>query len=120
VYGRRDCVFVIDGMDAIEAGLHFAGVVGIDPRGKTLNLLWRMANGKIKNRRKEILELANLVWALGEIDFEAYLLYGEMSNTGRGGPVKVNPELQARIDAEVERLRQENPGLPKFRSESAV
>ena len=102
-------------MSAVEACFQFAGVVGIEPRGKTLNVLWQMAEGKVKNRRREQLELATLVWGIGEIDWEEYLLYGEMTETGSGGPVQLDPELQAQVEAESERLRNENPGLPKVR-----
>jgi hypothetical protein len=114
-YGSRDCVFVIDGMDAIEAGFHFAGICGVSPRKWTLKQLWMMANGKISVGRRENLELANLVWGLSEIDWECYLLYGEMSPSGKGGPVQLKPELQAKIDEEVQRIRKENPDLPQFR-----
>ena len=69
-------------MDAIEAGYHFAGIVGISPRKFTLNQLWRMANGAVKQRRQECLELASLVWSLGSIDYEAYLHFGQMVEPG--------------------------------------
>ena len=113
-------MFVIDGMDGIEAGYHFAGIVGISPRKLTLNQLWRMAEGAIKNRRREVLELASLVWSLGSIDYEAYLHYGQMSETGSGGPVQLTPELHAKIEAEVERIRRENPQLPQARGNPNV
>lgn len=102
-------------MNAIDASYHFAGVCGLSPKGWTLRQLWAMANGRIGNRRRENLELASLVWSLGEIDWESYLLYGEMTETGRGGPVQLTPELHARIEAEVERIRKENPDLPTIR-----
>lgn len=107
-------------MDGIEAGYHFAGVLGISPRKWTLNQLWRMANGAIKNRRRELLELASLVWSLGSIDYENYLHYGQMTETGSGGPVQLTPELHARVEAEVERIRKENPQLPTARSQANV
>jgi hypothetical protein len=113
-------VFIIDGMDGIEAGYHFAGVVGISPRKWTLNQLWRMAEGAIKNRRREVLELASLVWSLGSIDWEAYLHFGQMLETGSGGPVQLTPEQHAKIEAEVERIRRENPHLPQSRGRTNV
>lgn len=113
-------MFIIDGMDGIEAGYHFAGVVGISPRRWTLNQLWRMAEGAIRNRRREVLELASLVWSLGSIDGEAYLHYGQMSETGSGGPVQLTPELHSKIEAEVERIRRENPQLPQTRRQPNV
>lgn len=100
-------------MDAIESSFHFAGVTGIEPRGKTLNVLWQMAEGRVKNRRRESLELAALVWSLGDIDWGDYLKFGEMSPTGKGGPVKLEPAMQAKLDAEIERIRRDNPSLPK-------
>jgi hypothetical protein len=107
---------VIDGMDGIEAGYHFAGVVGISPRKHTLSQLWRLANGAIKQRRREVLELASLVWSLGSIDWESYIHFGEMVETGSGGPVQLTPELSAKVEAEIERIRNENPGLPTVRA----
>lgn len=99
-------------MDGIEAGYHFAGICGVSPKGSTLRQLWMMANGKVSAGRRQNLELANLVWGLSDIDWEDYLLYGQMSATGKGGPVQVTPEQQARIDEEVAKIRRENPGLP--------
>lgn len=99
-------------MSAIEAGYHFAGIAGVNPRGFTLRQLWMMATGAERGHRKRNLELATLVWSLSEIDWQNYLLYGVMTQTGRGGPVQVSPEMQARIDAEVDRIRRENPNLP--------
>lgn len=102
-------------MDAIEASYEYAGILGLSPRGLTLRQLWRMAHGNQKDRRRESLEIANLVWGLSEIDWEEYLLYGRMSSTGKGGPVQVKPDVQEKIDAEIERIRRENPNLPAFR-----
>jgi hypothetical protein len=38
-----------------------------------------------------------------------------MEPTGKGEPVQLTPELQAKVEAEVEKIRQENPGLPTIR-----
>ena len=103
-------------MDGVEAGFHFAGIVGIRPAGQTLKRLWMMANGRVSQRRRELLELANLVWGLDSVDHEAYLLYGEFAETGKGKAVQVRPDLQEKIDAEIERIRRENPGLPKLKT----
>lgn len=113
IYGSRDCVYIIDGMDAIEAGYAFAGIVGISPKKWTLRQLWMMAEGATKSRRRDNLDTANLVWSLGSIDWGDYLHYGQLSETGSGGPVQVSPEMQDKIDAEVQRIRKENPGLPR-------
>lgn len=103
-------------MDAIEAGYHFAGIVGVSPKKMTLRQLWMMVEGKQKARRQNNLELSSLVWGLSSIDWEDYLHYGHMTETGTGGQVQLKPELQAKIDEEVERIRRENPGLPTFRA----
>lgn len=99
-------------MDAIEAGYHFAGVCGIAPVGYTLRQLWMLADGKLGAQRQSNLDVAYLVWGMAEIDIESYLQYGEMSETGKGGPVELTPELQWRLEQEVARIRAENPGLP--------
>ena len=112
-------MFIIDGMDGIEAGFHFAGIVGISPRRHTLRQLWRMAEGVIKNGRRQALELATMVWSIGSIDAADYLHYGIVTETGRGGPVQLEPDLQAKVEAEVEKTRRENPGLPSCTSQRA-
>lgn len=100
-------------MDAIDACYYFAGVVGMPPERRTLRQLWRLAAGRIKQRRFEMLEQAILVWSAGDIDAEKYLHFGQLVQTGKGGPVKMSPILAAKVDAEVERLRNENPNVPK-------
>jgi len=104
---------VIDGMDAIEAGYAFAGIVGISPKKWTLRQLWMMAEGVAKSHRRDNLDVAVLVWSLGSIDYEDYLHFGVMSETGSGGPVQLSPEMQDKLDVEVQRIRKENPGLPR-------
>jgi len=104
-------------MGAIEAGYHFAGICSVSPKGYTLRQLWMMANGKQTAQRNANVDVAYLVWAMSEVDIEAYLLFGEMSETGRGGPVDLTPELQHRLEQEVERIRAENPGLPTVRKQ---
>lgn len=106
-------MYVIDGMNGVEACYHFAGIVAIHPKGLTLRQLWRMAVGKIQQKRIEILELANMVWGADGIDTEAYLFHGKMIPTGKGGPVQMSPELEAKVAAEVKRMRAENPSLPR-------
>jgi hypothetical protein len=107
---------MIDGMDGIRAGYHFAGTCGVTPRGWTLRQLWMMANGRKFAIRQQNLEIASLVWGLSDIDWESYLLFGEMSPTGRGGPVELSPETRQKVEEEIERIRRENPGLPKVKA----
>jgi hypothetical protein len=108
-------VFVIDGMNAVEAGYYYAGVVGISPRGLTLQQLWKMAEVVVMAGRRKTLELATLVWSMGSIDVDDYLHYGVLSETGNGGPVQLTPEMQARVEEAAEKIRRENPGLPTVR-----
>ena len=103
-------------MDGIEAAYHFAGVLGMSPTGHTLRQLWRMTCGRLKQKRNEIVELAVMVWAMGDYDIESYLAFGSLDETGRGKALKLDPELQSKVDAEVERIRRENPGLPQVKA----
>ena len=100
-------------MRGVDAAYHYAGMIGIRPERLTLSQLWRMSNGRAKQSRVEIIELASMVWGLDSVDRMEYLLYGNLVSTGKGKPVQLEPELQAKVDAEVERIRRENPGLPK-------
>lgn len=102
-------------MDGVEACYYFAGVCGVLPRSLSLRKLMMMANGPIKQRRIETVNLAALVWSLGSVDVEKYIHFGFIEDTGAGGPVRLSDELQAKVDAEVERRRQTEPDLPKAR-----
>lgn len=106
-------MFVIDGLDAVEACYTFAGTIGVSPDGLTLRQLWRMVDGRNRQRRAELIEQSQLIWAMDQIDVEAYLEFGAFEASGKGGPVQVSPDVQARIDAEIERIQRENPGLPR-------
>ena len=112
----REVVDLIDGMEAIEACYHFAGIVGIHPAKLSLRSLWRLACGRLRQSRNEIVELSAMVWAMGEYDIESYLAFGSLDETGRGKALKLDPELQSKVDAEVERIRRENPGLPQVKA----
>jgi hypothetical protein len=83
-----ELVYVIDGMDAIDACYHFAGIVGLNPHEFTLRELWKMACGKIKQRRFEMFELSRLVWCPEDLDVSRYLLFGLMQSTGVGEPIE--------------------------------
>lgn len=109
---------VIDGFDGLEACYHFAGIVGVSPERMTLRELWRMAVSREKHARSAIIELASLVGSIfsGEdIDLETYHKFGRFERTGAGGPVELSPELAAKVEAEIERLREQNPSLPKVK-----
>lgn len=79
-----------------------------------------MANGKQFYRRQELVSLSQLVWGLSEIDLETFVYYGTLEESGVGGPVQLDPELQARVDAEAERLRKTVPGLPTVRGSNGT
>ena len=100
-------------MDGIEACYHFAGFLGLEPRGKTLRTLWRLATGRSAHRRVEMVEQAMLVWSMGDMDIARYVLFGEVFKTDVGGQVKLSPDLEAKVEAEVERIQKENDELPK-------
>lgn len=113
-YHGADLVYVIDGMNGVEAAYCYAGMVGMLPDGITLRRLWKLAAGKIRHRRSEMFELAQLVWGFGDIDVQKYLCYGIWEPTGAGGPPQIPPELQAGIDAEIAKTYEQNPELRKL------
>lgn len=112
----REIVDMIDGMEAIEACYYFAGIIGVPPARLSLRDLWRLACGRLRQSRSEIIELSAMVWAMADYDIEAYLAFGSLDETGRGKAVKLDPELQSRVDEEIEKIRRENPGLPQVKA----
>lgn len=72
-----------------------------------------MANGRQRQRRLEIVEQASLVWGLDDIDVEEYLFFGTMNATGKGGPVKMSPELERKVLEAAAEIRKNNPDLPQ-------
>ena len=60
-----------------------------------------------------MVEQSQLIWNLDGIDVEHYLYFGQLSATGKGGPLQMSPKLAAAVEAEAARLRAENPDLPK-------
>jgi len=107
-------VYIIDGLNGVEACYYYAGVIGINAAGITLRRLWMMACGRIRQQRIAMTEQAYLVWAMGDIDIESYTFFGQLTLTGVGGQMQVSPDMQAKIDAEVEKTRRENPELPQW------
>jgi hypothetical protein len=104
-------VYVIDDLDGVEAAYEFAGDVGISPVGLTLRQLWRMANGRAKQRRIESLQLVCLAFN-ESLDAAKFLATGQFAESRVGKPLELPPELEAKVAAEAERIRRENPGLP--------
>lgn len=112
-HGTR-IVYVIDGLNGVDACYHFAGIVGISPDGRTLRELEKMSWGRYSQRRREMFEQTQLIWNLDGIDVERYLYFGQLESTGKGGPVQLTPDLERKVQAEVDRLRAENPDLPQL------
>lgn len=104
---------MIDDMDGIEAAYEFAGIVGIRPHGMTLRQLWRMACGKMRQARIESLQLICLAFNK-ELDTHKFLETGQMVESDIGKPLKLSPELEEKVQQEVERIRRENPELPSL------
>jgi hypothetical protein len=100
-------------MDGIEAAYEFAGIVGIRPHGMTLRQLWRMACGKMRQTRIESLQLICLAFNK-ELDTHRFLETGQMVESDIGKPLKLSPELEEKVQQEVERIRRENPELPSL------
>lgn len=85
-------MYVIDGLGAVDACYHFAGITGHDPHNFTLRELWQMAEGRIKQRRFEMFDLSRLVWCPEDLDISRYLLFGVMQSTGVGEPIEQKGE----------------------------
>lgn len=98
-------------MDGIEAAYEYAGIVGIRPHGLTLRQLWRMATGAMKQKRVESLQLICLAFN-DSVDTEKFLELGIITESCVGKPLVLSDELEAKVQAEIERIRRENPDLP--------
>lgn len=75
-----------------------------------------MGNGLAKQRRVESLHLIALAFN-GDLDIAKFLQTGQLAETCVGKPLELDPELEAKVQAEVDRIRRENPNLPKFASQ---
>jgi hypothetical protein len=111
-YHGEQVVFVIDGMDAIEACYFFAGVTGHDPDRYSLRELWTMSNGYSSQRRIEMLQFSSVVFGTEHLDLERFIRYGIVGESGKGGPVQVSPGVQERIEAEIEKIRAQSTSVP--------
>jgi hypothetical protein len=70
-----------------------------------------MANGLARQRRIEILQLAYVAFN-ESLDTMKFLQTGAMEETSIGKPLKLSDELEEQVQAEIERIRRENPNLP--------
>jgi hypothetical protein len=72
-----------------------------------------MQNGQARQRRVEILQTAMIQY--GEpINVHKFLATGEMTESKVGKPLELSPDLEAKVQEEIQRIRSENPNLPKF------
>lgn len=72
-----------------------------------------MHNGLARQRRVEILQ-AIMVEYGNRIDARKFLATGELTESNIGKPLELSPELEAKVQQEIERIRRENDNLPKF------
>jgi len=92
-------------MDAIDACYYYAGMIGVLPNKTTLRRLWQMADARIRQTRYESVQLASLVWGMSNLDIDAFIHYGEWVTYETGGKPEFSPDFEAKIQAEMERLR---------------
>jgi len=78
----------------------------------TLRQLWRMANGRAKQSRRESFDLVRLAFN-DSIDVLAFLNTGSVVESCVGKPLELSPEMEAKVQEEIERIRAENPQLPQ-------
>jgi hypothetical protein len=97
----------------VDAAYEFAGMIGIRPHGLTLRQLWRMANGRSKQKRVEALQLIMLAFNDG-LDASKFIETGQLLESCVGKPLQLSDELEHRIAEEIERTRRENPDLPQI------
>lgn len=104
-------MYVIDDLDGVDAAYEYSGVIGVKPHGLTLRQLWRMANGRARQQRLNSLHMVCLAFN-DQVDVPKFLRTGAMAETNVGKPLMLPPELEAKVQEEVERIRRENPNLP--------
>jgi hypothetical protein len=104
---------VIDDLDGIDAAYEFAGVVGLNPKGLTLRQLWRMQNGLARQRRIETMQLVCVAFN-DSLDVSRFLQTGTIEESDVGKPLRLSDELEAQVQIEIEKIRRENPELPRI------
>jgi len=106
---------VIDGVDALTASWHYAGLLGLWPVGMSLRRLCLMAEGKSRASRQQSLELSQLVWGLSQIDLLKFIVHGEITDHGIGEEVTMTAEQRQSVDDQVKTMRKDNPDALKPR-----
>jgi len=74
-----------------------------------------MANGATKQRRLDALHIVCLAFN-DSIDIQKFLNYGSVTDSNVGKPLILSPDLEAKVEQEIERIRRENPNLPQLKS----
>jgi hypothetical protein len=100
-------------MDGVDAAYEYAGIVGIRPHGLTLRQLWRMAIGEIRQRRWDAWSAMQIQYN-DDMDHQKFLETGSLVESCVGKPLVLSPENEAKVQAEIDRIRRENPNLPQY------
>jgi ATP phosphoribosyltransferase len=74
-----------------------------------------MANGVAKQRRIETMQLVCVAFN-ESLDIPKFLRTGVVDETVVGKPLVLSDELEEQVQAEIDRIRRENPNLPKFKA----
>lgn len=74
-----------------------------------------MANGVAKQRRIETMHLIHVAFN-DSLDVPRFLQTGQIEESSIGKPLKLSDELEEQVQAEIDRIRRENPNLPKFKA----
>lgn len=70
-----------------------------------------MANGRAKQTRLESLQLVCLAFN-DSMDTQRFLDTGIIAESCVGKPLELSPEMEARVQEEIKRIREANPDLP--------
>ncbi len=71
-----------------------------------------MVNGRAKQQRIESLQLVCLAFN-DTMDTQRFLDTGIITESCVGKPLELSPEMEAKVQEEIERIRAENPQLPQ-------
>lgn len=72
-----------------------------------------MACGLARQRRTEIVQLVCVAFN-DSIDVMKFLQTGTIEESLVGKPLRLSDELEEQVQAEIERIRRENPSLPSL------
>lgn len=72
-----------------------------------------MHNGLARQQRIAILQSIMLEYG-NRIDTNKFLQTGELTESNIGKPLELSPDLEAKVQEEIDKIRRENSSLPKF------